>query len=173
MRRAFAISVLPILLVTACSSSAKTDQAAPTTTSTPATAQSTLATAPATSPASPVTISAFVRAVDLKKHTITVDPMAFLTGEAAVTAFQHANPGETEGPPNDYYIQNPQKDRVELKFPPQAIVQLVHVPESSGKTHPVPVPQARLVGYEPLSFAPFVITARAGTVQSVVETYVP
>jgi len=174
------LALMVILPMAACSSSGKTAQSA--TTSAPAsTLASSVPTAPATgaptvpptAAATPLTISAHVLAVDLKAHTITVDPIAFLTGPAAVAAFKHDNPGAVEGPPNDYYIQNPTKDRVELKFPPDAVVQLVHVKESSDQTHAATVPQSRLVGYHGLTLAPFKITSAAGTVLKVVEVFVP
>ena len=108
----------------------------------------------------------------MQKHTITVDPMAFLTGAAAKTAFRHDHPDAQEGPPNDYYISDPQKDRVELKLPAAATVRLVHV-GGTDHTQPVAVPQSQLVGYPSLSLRPFEITARAGTVETIVETFVP
>ena len=169
MRRALVIIVLVALPLAACSSSGKTDQSTgPTSTLSP-----NEPTVPGDSAGTPITISAHVLAVDLKAHTLTVDPIAFLTGAAAKAAFQHDNPGAKEGPPNDYYIQNPTKDRVELKFPPEAVVQLVHVKESSDQTHAVTVPQARLVGYQGLTLAPFKITSTSGTVLTLTEVFVP
>ena len=42
--------------------------------------------------------SAYIDSVDLTAHTITIDPMEFLTGPAAITAFKHDNPNATGGP---------------------------------------------------------------------------
>jgi hypothetical protein len=164
------------LALAACSSSSKTDTTA-TTSAPTSTLASSVPTAPATAAptavATSLTISAHVLSVGLKAHTITVDPIAFLTGAAAVAAFKHDNPGAQEGPPNDYYIQNPTKDHVLLQFPAEAVVQLVHVKESSDQTHAVTVPQSRLVGYHFLTLAPFKITSAAGSVLKVAEIFVP
>src|SRR4051794_35872885 len=108
MRCNSVVAGLFLVFLAACSSSGKTDQGAARTTS-PATAKLTHPATPPTSPAPPITISAFIVAVNLPGHTITVDPMAFLTGTAAKTAFQHDHPDAREGPPNDYYISDPKK----------------------------------------------------------------
>ena len=181
MRRVIIFLVL-IVPLAACSSSAKT--AATTTTVATGTPASSSPTAPATGPVTapptappavstpPLAISVFVLGVNLHAHTITVDPIAFLTGAAAKAAFKHDHPGAQEGPPNDYYISNPKVDRVELKFPPTATVRLVQVGGASH-TQPVAVPQSALVGYPTLSRRPFVITTAAGSVLKLVETFVP
>jgi hypothetical protein len=47
----------------------------------------------------------YVTAADVDHRTITVDVIQFLTGDAATAAYQQET-GETDTPPNDYYIVN-------------------------------------------------------------------
>jgi hypothetical protein len=107
-----------------------------------------IANAPTTGPGTVTTFeySAFIDSVDLAAHTITIDPMSFLTGAAAISAFKQANPSAKEGPPNDYYIVNPTKDHDVLPLSPTAVVRLVDV-DGGPHTNPVKVAQTKLVGY--------------------------
>jgi hypothetical protein len=163
MRRALLLVTALCLTVAACSSAS-----APGTTTTPASAAPTIVT----TPVAPVTISAYIDSVDLTAHTITVDPIAFLTGAAAKAAFKHDHPTAQEGPTNDYYIQNPVKDHVVLKLSPNAVVRLVTV-NGVPHTTPVAVPESKLPSYQSLTIRPFQITSSSGTVTSVVERFVP
>ena len=173
MRRRFVLAtVICCLSLAACGSSA------------PKTAeQNTLATvaSPPTSPTPEINpaslpgtfhLSVFILSVDLGAHKITVDPMAFLTGQAAKDAFKADNPSAKEGPPNDYYIKNTTVDHLELPFAANAVVKLVDV-GGTNHTSPVKVPQSNLVGYKSLTRRPFVITGLNGTVTGVTETFVP
>ena len=117
-------------------------------------------------------LTVYIVSVDLTKHTITVDPMAFLTGQAAVDAFRADNPSAQEGPPNDYYIKNTTKDHDVLPLSPKAVVKLVHV-GGTDHTTPVKVPQSSLVGYQSLSLRPFQVNGVDGTITGVTEIFVP
>jgi hypothetical protein len=152
------------LTLVACSSSSKTSTPTPSTPSTPRT--------PITRPAAPITFSAYIDSVNLPAHTITVDPIAFLTGAQAKAAFKHDHPTAQEGPTNDYYIQNPTKDHDTLTLAPDAVVRVVTV-NGVPHTKPVVVPQSTLAGYQGLTSRPFVITSTNGTVNSVTERFVP
>jgi len=123
--------------------------------------------------------SVFIRSVDLKAHTITVEPMRFLTGAEAVRAYRRDNPGNPTGfPPNDYHIVRTGKGLAVLPLAKGAIVKLVNV---GGTPHPQPVAvaQAKLAGYPGItndahgSVAPFWITTEGGTVTAVEEQFVP
>jgi hypothetical protein len=149
------------LSLVGCSSSSKTSTP---TSSTPRTL--------ITRPAAPVTFSAYIDSVNLPAHTITVDPISFLTGAQAKAAFKHDHPTAQEGPTNDYYIQNPTKDHDALTLAPDAVVRVVTV-NGVPHTKPVVVPQSTLVGYQGLAIRPFVITSTNGTVSSVTERFVP
>ena len=52
------------------------------------------------------TYAATVTAVDPAAGSVSFDVLQWLVGPDAVAAFQADNPGESEGPPNDYYIVN-------------------------------------------------------------------
>jgi len=133
-----------------------------------------IANAPTTVPGTVTTFeyTAFIDVVDLNAHTITIDPMSFLTGAAAKVAFKRDHPTAQEGPPNDYYIVNPTKEYLALPFSPAAVVRLVSV-RGVPHTNPVKVGEATLVGYRSLTTRPFRISGVNGTVTSVVEIFVP
>jgi hypothetical protein len=114
----------------------------------------------------------FIDSVSLAAHTITVDPMSFLTGAAAVTAFKHDNPTAKEGPEDDYYIVNTTKNHDVMALAPNAVVRLVHV-AGQDHTQPVLVPESNLAGYPGLPNRPFHIALRNGTVTSIVEHFTP
>jgi hypothetical protein len=115
--------------------------------------------------------SAYILSVDLKAHTITINPMQFLTGAAALKAYRRDNPGAASVP-NDHYTVNTKKDRVVLPLAKDAVVKLVSV-GGTDHTSPVAVGQKRLVGYQSLTTRPFWITIRHGTVIDVEEQFVP
>jgi len=118
-------------------------------------------------------MSAFVLAVDAEHHTITIDPMDFLTGPKATAAYHKANPkAPPGGPDNDYYIVNPRKDAIVTSLSPDAGARVV---QAGGKVHttPVAVPIASLSSYPNLSQHPFWLTLTRGTVSEVDEQFVP
>jgi len=161
MRRGLVLVTLMGLTLVACSTSSKSS------TPTPSTARTLI-----TKPAAPVTFTAYITSVNLPARTITVDPIAFLTGAKAKAAFKHDHPTAQEGPTNDYYIQNPTKDHVALTLAPDAVVRVVTV-NGVPHTTPVVVPQSKLVGYQGLGIRPFVITSTNGIVSNVTERFVP
>ncbi len=166
---------LCVLLATAgCSSSSKSGSPATrTSASTTSSGPPTSVVVPGTTAiATTVTQFVYVLSVDLGAHTITVDPIQFLTGPAAVTAFRHANPGAKEGPPNDYFIVNAKRDRLVMPLESNATVRVVEV-GGQAHTQPVQVPQSALVHYSGLGSRPFLITSRRGRVIAVTERFVP
>lgn len=186
MRRAVLFITIVSVSLAACSSSSKPATPATTTTTasisstTAPVASSTTAPAPNTTipPATTTSIptvlkeSAYIDSVDLTAHTITIDPMEFLTGQAATTEFHKANPNATGGPDNDYYIVNPTKDHVVLPLEATALVRLVQV-NGVPHTDPLPQTQAQLASYSALTHAPFWITIERGSVTEVIEQFVP
>lgn len=178
MRRSLVLIAVLTVSLAACSSSSKSGDA--TTTSRPTAAATTTTTAPALSTTSApsttiptvVTESAFVDSVDGRAHTITIDPMEFLTGPAATAAFHQANPGAAEGPPNDYFIVNPNKDHVVMPLASTTRVQLVLV-NGTPENPPVDSTLAALSTYSGLGHSPFWITIDHGQVTEVMEQFVP
>ncbi len=159
----------------ACSSSAKSSTSPTTNAVATTTAPTTRATVASTSTTTvtPTKQSVFVLAVDPAQHTVTVDPMKFLTGAAATTAYHRANPhAPPGGPPNDYYIVNPTKDHVVMTLDPYVQVRVV---QSGGTAHnpPVAAPLASLASYPTLSLHPFWITVEGGKVTAIDEQFVP
>jgi hypothetical protein len=164
-----ALVLLPLMcLAAACSSSAKsaatgTTFARPTTT----------ASAPSTTIATTIKESAYVVAVDPTAHTVTLDPMEFLTGSPANAAFRHDNPGAgIDTPPNDYYIVNPTKDRVVMPLTPDAVV-LLHRTDTGVLPDGKQITPAALGHLADLQFRPFWITIERGAVSEAEEQYVP
>jgi hypothetical protein len=174
MRRGLVLVTLLCLSLVACSSSSSKGSINNLPTVAPPPTNVAIANAPTTGPGTETTFeyTAFIDSVDLKAHTITIDPMAFLTGAAAKAAFKQAHPTAQEGPPNDYYIENPIKDYDQLPLSAAATVRLVQV-HGVPHTKPVKVAQTSLVGYPSLTTRPFRISGLNGTVTSVVEIFVP
>jgi hypothetical protein len=165
------ITALCALSVTAaaCSSSAKTAS----TTSTSATTTTTVSTPATTTAATTSKESVYVVAVDPAAHTITVDPMEFLTGSAANAAYRHDNPGAAMNtPPDDYYIVNPTKDRVVLRLAPDALVRVVRT-ATTVLTNPASISPTALGHLSELEFRPFWITIERSSVSDVEEQYIP
>ena len=136
---------------------------------------STIANEPTTVPGTVTTFfyTAFIDSVDLHAHTITIDPMSFLTGAAAKTAFKHDHPTAKEGPPNDYYIVNPTREYLRFPLSPAAVVRLVvgqrrsaHEP-GEGRARPI------WSGTGRSSLGRSEISGVNGTVTNVVEIFVP
>jgi hypothetical protein len=178
VRAAIVLIVAAGVLGAACSSSAKssgstTTTAGATTTAVTTTTASTSAASTSTTIATATKQSVFVLAVDPAKHTVTVDPMEFLTGSAATAAYHKANPqAPPGGPPNDYYIVNPTKDREVMTLDPDVHVRVV---QAGGTVHnpPVSVPLASLANYPTLALHPFWITIERGLVTQIDEQFVP
>ena len=115
--------------------------------------------------------SAFILSVDTNADTITVDPMQFLTGTAAVTAFKQAHPNAS-GPDNDYYIVNPTKDHAVLNLDPGAEVRLVQV-EGRRTTRPYSRRCRRLRATRHSPTIRSGSTIQRGVVTAVDEQFVP
>ena len=176
MRAAAVLVVVTCLFGAACSSSSKSS--APPTTTTPTTGANSVATTTTiatttTTIASTTKQSVFVLSVSPAQHTVTVDPMEFLTGSAATAAYHKANPNAPPGgPDNDYYIVNPTKDKVVMTLDPNVTVNVV---QANGTTNnpPVGVPLTTLASYPSLSLHPFWITVERGKVTAIDEQFVP
>ena len=168
------------VLTAACSSSGKsagttttTTGSSRSTTSTSATATTTTLSTPATTPAATSKESVYVVAVDPAAHTITVDPMEFLTGSPANAAYRHDNPGAAmDTPPNDYYIVNPTKDRVVLPLAPDVLIRILRT-ATTVLTNPASISPTALAHQPELKFRPFWITIERGSVSDVEEQYIP
>jgi hypothetical protein len=169
-RRARVLMVFALCgALAACTSSAESG----TTTSSPTPTTTGTATATTFGVGKPGQISAYILSVDLSQHTITIDPMQFLTGAAATAAFEKLNPGTTGGPPNDYAIVNAKVDPVTYALAPDVVVRLVHV---GGKDHtqPVLVQPSKFIGYPALDSRPFWITIEnQAIVTEIDEQFVP
>ena len=163
-------------VLAACSSSSKAASAPTTSSATASTTTTAPGRAPVTVPGNVATTikeSAYVVSVDPTARTITIDPMEFLIGAAAATEYHKEQPSAPAGgPPDDYLIVNPKKDRVVLPMDPSFDVELVHVGNTSH-TPPVSVSLAQL-GREPnLAFRPFWVTVQRGTAVRAEEQYIP
>jgi len=175
MRRSIALIALWCgalsCLLAACSSSAKPASAPSTTAAT--TSTTTAPNSTTTTIATTTKQSVFVLSVDPTAHTITVDPMEFLTGAAATSAYHAANPkAPPGGPDNDYFIVNKTKDHVVMPLDADVNVRVV---QAGGSVHnpPVSVPLTTLVTYPALAQHPFWITTERGTVTKIDEQFVP
>jgi hypothetical protein len=126
--------------------------------------------APTPPPAKTERKSAHILSVDLKARRITLNPMQFLTGAAALKALQRDHPGATEVMDDHYTVES--KERVVLPLAKDVVVKLVFV-GGTAHTPPVAVDPTKLAGYPSLSDRPFWIAIRGGTVIAIEEQFVP
>jgi hypothetical protein len=173
--RRYLVAVLCVgcALFAACSSSSKAATATTTTLPSTVTRPAGVTTTLVPIEAHKGQESVYIRSVDLTAHTITVDPIAFLTGAAAIEEYHKLNPkAGNSAPPNDYAIVNSVLQNEVFKFPATALVRLAHV---GGKdyTQPKKATQKNLASEPASNIRVFWITVKAGTVTEVDEQFVP
>jgi hypothetical protein len=161
MRRGLLLLPLSCILLVACSSGSSGGSGnGPAVIPTPSTVPST------------GTQAVYVLSVDPKAHKITVDPIEYLTGEAATKEFKKMYPAASRGPANDYVIVNLTQDHIVLPLAASAPVRVV---QAGGVDHndPVPTTQSAFAHYSGLRSRPFWITTSRGTVTDVKEQFIP
>lgn len=118
---------------------------------------------------------AYLTNVDVAGRTLTFDVIQFLTGDEATAAYQ-AETGETDTPPNDYFIVN---ENPKLRTAPVSsgvTVQLVRLADDSdadldaGTWDELPAYLAQPGIQE---FSPFWLTVSGGEVTAIEEQYLP
>lgn len=118
---------------------------------------------------------AYLTSVDVAGRTLTFDVIQFLTGSEATTAYQ-AETGETDTPPNDYFIVN---ENPKLRTAPVSsgvTVQLVRLADDSdadldpGTWDELPAYLAQPGIQE---FSPFWLTVSGGEVTAIEEQFLP
>jgi hypothetical protein len=144
------------------------------------------ATAPASSApapaASPVLAdgrhAAYLTRLDVGKKTLSFDKIDFLTGDAAKKAYLKQNPGETDGPPNDYLIVN--DNRLLRTLPVADAATIAIVDTSSGSLSSKKTTLAALPGYfasekggKYLWHDPFWLTVKNGQIRKIEEQFLP
>jgi hypothetical protein len=124
----------------------------------------------------------YLVALDVGGRSITVDVIQFLTGEAAVAAYEEDVPEDPDvGPPNDYWIRNVSSRLRTLPIASDATVAVVRLGEPSG-AEPVPWTLDGLPAHlaldtdEPggrLAWNPYWLTVDDGEVVAIEEQYLP
>lgn len=140
---------------------------------------------PEAAPADPALLEdgrhpAYLHAIDVDGRTITVDVIQFLTGQAAVEAYQADHPDDPDGPPNDYYILNVNPRLRTLPVAVDVTVELVRLHEN-GDADLDPATWEELPSYlaltppddARLSWNPHWLTVRDGQVIALEEQYLP
>lgn len=118
--------------------------------------------------------AAHISAFDETSSTLTFDVVQWLTGDDAVAAYQHDEPGSTDGPPNDYYIVNESHAERTAPVAPDAAVALVRL-ATTGDVRPKPGTLAELPGYLAAGFDETVywLTVSDGAITGICEQYRP
>jgi hypothetical protein len=112
---------------------------------------------------------AYVKSIDTSAMTLTFDLVQWLTGQAAVDAFQQANPGETEGPPNDYFIVNNNPKLRTYQLAPNAVLKVT----PGGDPNDVQeIALTDFAGY-PQREALFWLTVKGGVITRIEQQWVP
>ena len=76
--------------------------------------------------------AAYLTKLNVGKKTLSFDKIDFLTGDAAKKAYLKQNPGETDGPPNDYMIVNNNKLVRTLPIADSAAITIVDMSSVGG-----------------------------------------
>jgi hypothetical protein len=139
------------------------------------------ATSPASPSAAPVLAdgrhAAYLTSLDVATRTLTFDKIDFLTGEAAKKAYLKQNPGETDGPPDDYMIVN---NNPMLRTLPVAGTAKVTIVDMSGAVSSKKTTLAALPAYfapdkggKYLWHDPFWLTVKSGQITGIEEQFLP
>jgi hypothetical protein len=121
-----------------------------------------------------------LHAADLPGRTLTVDVIQFLTGQAAVDAYQADHPDDAGGPPNDYYILNvnPRLRTLPVAAEVEVALVMLHLGEGAELK---PSSWERLLDdlaggpsdHDLISYNPFWLTLDSGVVTRIEEQYLP
>jgi len=123
--------------------------------------------------------AAYLTKLDVGAKTLTFDKIDFLTGAAAKKAYLKENPGETDGPPNDYMIVNNNKLLRTLPIADSATITIVDMSSVGGvgvkKTTLAALPAyfAADKGAELLWHDPFWLTVKSGQITKIQEQFLP
>jgi hypothetical protein len=128
--------------------------------------------------------AAFLTRVDTSAKTVTFDVVQFLSDDAATEAYNRDHPGETEGPPEGYYIVNDNPQLRTVPVSPQVQVKVVDfdAPDAATKTikfADLPRFFANNSQYKPnpgekrLATNPFWVTVSHGQITVIEEQYLP
>jgi hypothetical protein len=122
--------------------------------------------------------AAYLTRLDVGKKILSFDKVDFLTGDAAKKAYLKQNPGETDGPPNDYLIVN--DNRLVRTLPIADAATIAIVDTSSGKLSSKKTTLAALPTYfasdtggKYLWHDPFWLTVKNGQIRKIEEQFLP
>lgn len=121
-----------------------------------------------------------LHAADLPGRTLTVDVIQFLTGQAAIDAYDADHPEDPGGPPNDYYLLNVNPRLRTLPVAGDDELEVVLLRPMAGAEQQ-PSTWNRLLddlagqpsSQELLSYSPFWLTLDSGVVTRIEEQYLP
>jgi hypothetical protein len=128
--------------------------------------------------------AAYLTRVDTSAKTVTFDVVQFLSDDAATKAYKRDHPGETEGPPEGYYIVNDNPQLRTVPVSPQVQVKVVNFDAPDAATKPIkfadlPKFFANASQYKPdpgdkrLATNPFWVTVSHGQITVIEEQYLP
>jgi len=122
--------------------------------------------------------AAYLTHLDVGKKTLSFDKVEFLTGDAAKKAYLKQNPGETDGPPNDYLIVNDNRLVRTLPIADAATIEIVDT--SSGSLSSKKITLSALPAYfaaekggKYIWHDPFWLTVKNGQIRKIEEQFLP
>ncbi len=118
--------------------------------------------------------TAYLTQVDTGGRTVTFDKVEILTGEAARKRHQEQNPGETDGPPNDYVLVNDNK--LKRTMPVADPVDVAVIDTGSGDSaNPVAGSFKKLPAFlaDKDNSTLFTLTVHNGKITSLTSMYLP
>jgi hypothetical protein len=122
--------------------------------------------------------AAYLTNLNVEKKTLAFDKIDFLTGEAATKEYIKENPGQTEGPDNDYLIINNNPLLRTLPIADSATILIVDMTGggvAAKKTTLAALPAyfAPEKGSKILWHDPFWLTVKAGQITKIEEQFLP
>jgi len=122
--------------------------------------------------------AAYLTNLNVEKKTLAFDKIDFLTGEAATKEYIKQNPGQTEGPDNDYLIINNNPLLRTLPIADSATILIVDMTGggvAAKKTTLAALPAyfAPEKGGKILWHDPFWLTVKAGQITKIEEQFLP
>jgi hypothetical protein len=120
-------------------------------------------------------VPVYIKTVDVQGRRLTYDQIQFLTGDAAVKAYQKDHPGSQEdGVPNDYYIVNVNPQLYTVPIAGDVAITVNIVGDGSSTDQMATLAQLRDdMTKDGADTLPFWVTIRAGSITKIEEQFTP
>jgi hypothetical protein len=116
---------------------------------------------------------AYIKKIDTRKRTVTFDLIIFLQDPERMKRWLKDNPGQTDGPENDYLIQNDNPKLRTMPVTAGARIRTIAFTPEKGKSPSHVLTLDRLAKTFRDSGLPYTLTVRNGKIIGIAEIYLP